>query len=587
MDNGGRVRAGSVMERVEVREPLRFGIILPAGERVRAWHADAIRQVLNIEHAQPAIIVRARGSKRTVSTRIATMASTLLPHSRLERLTNLPQELSAVPSIERAAGDISLEDIARVAVDFVLCFDEDVAWDRLTSAARFGLWRFRVRAATESRCAPLLELALEKIAAPGCSPVPLRSGCVSVVRHSWTATHDQAFREMARWPAQVCRDIRNDVAELLTETVQPITARVDRTRPAKTEILHRLLVPWHAARYLFDRLFVQQTWGIGVVPEPISRFLEAPDRPIQWLRGSSSPYRYLADPFCIDDPRSPDGFWLLCEEYDSRTIGHGRLVHAVVQSGSITQTFPLPEIDPGIHVAYPYLIQHEGEIFCIPETAEAGGIDLYRAAGSPRRWTKVRRLIDAFPGVDSTAFQHDGRWWMATCSADDGPYHSLFLFYADALIGPWHPHAANPVKCDVRSARPAGTPFLQDGRLYRPAQDCSLRYGGSVSINLVEKLTATQFRETVVAKVTPSAAGPFPHGLHTLSEAGGYTLVDGRREFFDPLKQIRKQVLRRMGRSPSDRHKVKADLLTDTLPVPAGYTPSSPKLATAPPAASK
>jgi len=582
MDYRGRVCAGSVMECVEVREPLRFGIILPCGERVRAWHADAIRQVLNVELVQPAISVRARATKRTASARIASIASTLLPQSRLERPADLPPEFSSVPSIECAAGDLFLKDTGPLALDFVLCFDDDAAWDRVAPAARLGLWRFRINSTAQTQPAPLLELSLEKIAAPGRCPVPLRSGCVSVRRHSFTATHDQALREMARWPAQVCRDIRHNVAQSSTEPVQPTIARDDRTWPAKTAILQRALVPWHAARYLFDRLFIQQTWGIGVVAEPISTFLDSADRPIQWLRGSSSPYRYLADPFGIDDPRHPNGFWLLCEEYDSRTIGRGRLVHALVQSGSIAQTVPLPEIGPDIHVAYPYLIHHEGEIFCIPETAEAGGIDLYRAAGSPRRWTKVRRLIDAFPGIDSTAFQHEGRWWMATCSADDGPYHNLFLFYSDALTGPWHPHAANPVKCDVRSARPAGTPFLKDGRLYRPAQDCSLRYGGSVSINLVEKLTPTQFREAVVAKVTPSPTGPFPHGLHTLSAAGGYTLVDGRREFFDPLKQIRKQVLRRLGRGTSEHHKANADSLTHTLPVPAAYTATSAKLAAAP-----
>ena len=39
------------------------------------------------------------------------------------------------------------------------------------------------------------------------------------------------------------------------------------------------------------------------------------------------------------------------------------------------------------------------------------------------------------------------------------------------------------VKTDVRSARPAGTPFVYQGELYRPAQDCSRTYGGSIVIH--------------------------------------------------------------------------------------------------------
>jgi len=61
--------------------------------------------------------------------------------------------------------------------------------------------------------------------------------------------------------------------------------------------------------------------------------------------------------------------------------------------------------------------------------------------------------------------------------ADDGPLTKLRVWFADDLLGSWCPHPGNPVKPDIRSARPAGTPFVHDGALYRPAQDCSRTYG--------------------------------------------------------------------------------------------------------------
>ncbi len=51
----------------------------------------------------------------------------------------------------------------------------------------------------------------------------------------------------------------------------------------------------------------------------------------------------------------------------------------------------------------------------------------------------------------------------------------------EGLEGPWEPHRRNPVKCDVRGSRPAGTPFVHGGELYRPAQDGSKRYGKASS----------------------------------------------------------------------------------------------------------
>ena len=62
------------------------------------------------------------------------------------------------------------------------------------------------------------------------------------------------------------------------------------------------------------------------------------------------------------------------------------------------------------------------------------------------------------------------------------PLTDLHIWWSDDLFGQWRPHAANPVKIDARSARPAGTPFVHAGTLYRPAQDCSHTYGGAVAI---------------------------------------------------------------------------------------------------------
>ena len=114
-------------------------------------------------------------------------------------------------------------------------------------------------------------------------------------------------------------------------------------------------------------------------------------------------------------------------------------------------------------------------------------------------------------------------------------------------MGPWRAHPGNPVKVDIRSARPGGTPFVQDGVLYRPAQDCSRTYGGRIIINRVLTLTPLAFREEAFVPVDPEHAGPYPSGLHTLCEVGNTTLIDGRRFVFVPAEFRR--VLRPGGRA--------------------------------------
>jgi hypothetical protein len=142
---------------------------------------------------------------------------------------------------------------------------------------------------------------------------------------------------------------------------------------------------------------------------------------------------------------------------------------------------------------------------------------------------------------------------MASEPAQKGDTSELHLWYSSSAQGPWQAHPDNPVKIDVRSARPGGTPFYADGVLYRPAQDCSRVYGGRIVINRVTTLTPTAFHEEPAATVDPDPAGPYPAGLHTLSAVGDVTLLDAKRMVFVPeafrrvLGHFVRVVLRRVG----------------------------------------
>ncbi|MGB9587811.1 MAG: glucosamine inositolphosphorylceramide transferase family protein, partial [Armatimonadota bacterium] len=150
----------------------------------------------------------------------------------------------------------------------------------------------------------------------------------------------------------------------------------------------------------------------------------------------------------------------------------------------------------------------------------------------PRSWSKVATLITGFRALDSTVFYHDGLWWLMCTSQDLGPHDTLFLWYATEVLGPWIPHPKNPVKKDRSSTRPAGTPFQHNGRLYRPAQDCSRYYGERIAINRVDRLTPSEFHEETVSWVGPFLDSPYPHGIHTISKVGDMTLIDGKRHKF-------------------------------------------------------
>src|SRR5690606_9233249 len=110
---------------------------------------------------------------------------------------------------------------------------------------------------------------------------------------------------------------------------------------------------------------------------------------------------------------------------------------------------------------------------------------------------------------DATLLEHAGHWWMfVTLVENSGASTSdeLFLFHADhPLSDHWLPHPANPIVSDVRRARPAGPIFMQDGVLYRPAQDGSRTYGGSIRLHQIDELSPTKYLETEIGCIDPLA----------------------------------------------------------------------------------
>jgi hypothetical protein len=268
-----------------------------------------------------------------------------------------------------------------------------------------------------------------------------------------------------------------------------------------------------------------EIWQVGLVHAPIARFLDPNFQPeIQWLP-NARPSHFYADPFLSVEP---DRLRILIEEYDYQSDPTGRIGELFWRDGQFQlpaqRIFPAPN-----HMSYPYLCHSEGELFAIPESWQRNAVRIHRWRPGLQSWDEGRTLLDGIPAVDTTVVHHQDRWWLFCTEKGPAVDCRLLLFYADSLEGPWKPHLANPVKVDVRSARPGGTPFLAGGVLYRPAQDCSESYGCRLSLNRILTLTPTAFAEETVRVLHPAPHWPCRDGFHTLSGHAGWTILDAKR----------------------------------------------------------
>lgn len=284
---------------------------------------------------------------------------------------------------------------------------------------------------------------------------------------------------------------------------------------------------------------LNERWAIGAVTGSVEHLLHSQSlRPDRWIQ-SSSRSAYLADPFPL--PQRSDV--VLCERYDYRSACGSLAVITLTNEGAIKEEKPLalPTVG-GKHLSYPCAFPEGGRLFLLPEMEANNELILFELLSETT--AQAVCLVESGTRIaDPTLFYHEGYYWVAYCDQGFGIHDNLCLLYARQLEGPWLRHRKNPVKIDVRSSRPGGTLFSVNGKLFRPAQDCSGSYGRAVVVNEVLACAPDDYDEKPVAVLTPDRHGPFPSGLHTLSVDGDRIFIDAKKLFFDP-KRIWKRVRR-------------------------------------------
>lgn len=193
---------------------------------------------------------------------------------------------------------------------------------------------------------------------------------------------------------------------------------------------------------------------------------------------------------------------------------------------------PQPVLETPYHLSYPFIFEDNGQIFMLPETKGNKTIELYECIDYPLQWKLKEVLFNNIRAVDSTILEYNGKYWLFTnIQENEGTFTSddeLFLFYSDSLLnGNWTPHPKNPIVSDVRNARPAGRVYAQNGRLYRPAQNCAKHYGHGMQIHEILTLTEKEYQEIKIQEIFPDWNKDLI-STHTLNHDNRLTFIDAK-----------------------------------------------------------
>jgi hypothetical protein len=147
-------------------------------------------------------------------------------------------------------------------------------------------------------------------------------------------------------------------------------------------------------------------------------------------------------------------------------------------------------------LSHPYVFKWQGGYYMIPEAHTETSVRLYRATAFPDKWEYEKDLMKGDHFISPTLVRYKDMWWMFTIASGN---ETLRLFYASDLKGQWTEHPLSPiVKKDLKIARPAGRPFVIDGKLYRLGMDCYPTYGNQVHAFQITDISPTTYSERMI-----------------------------------------------------------------------------------------
>jgi hypothetical protein len=460
------------------------------------------------------------------------------------RLVDVGEEIrrAGIFSLDLGPGGAALAqaDVRRVQaadLDVLLDFCPEIGGALPPGCARYGLWSAHQGDSRGPRTAPALFREVLEGDPVSAAEVQVRTGP--------TGGHHVARRSLAATRFRSLHQTRNTVywksGEMLLRCLRDLHARGPDFIPSlepcpgaagRSGADGRTPGALRTARFLAgqlgrllrasaQRLLVRNQWLLAV-------------RPRKPASAGGNGFRLILPPrgHCYADPflwkRDGKNFVFFEEYRFDRPKG---VISCLEIDPSGNPGAPRVALERDYHLSYPFLFEWQGQTYLLPETSANRTVELYRAVEFPHRWVPERVLMRDVTLTDATLVQHGGRFWLF--ASPQGQAHSvndeLNLYFADSPLGPWRPHPRNPIVADARRARPAGRLLRVNAQLFRPAQDCSVRYGYAVSFQRVDVLTETEYEESCASRLEPCWL-PGNLATHTFNHNEDFEAVDAQVE---------------------------------------------------------
>lgn len=284
------------------------------------------------------------------------------------------------------------------------------------------------------------------------------------------------------------------------------------------------------SKNFIQKLQCPQNWNIGFCDLTLEEFISTGKLGrVAWMK---NPYkdRWFADPFLLEVTESSITVFV---EERMVIADRGYLSELLIDRKTleIMEHHIILEIDS--HLSYPAILRKDGNIYVYPENALGGALKMYKYDRSNHRLINPKVILNERV-VDSTIMEKAGKYYLIAVKYPES-LEKAYLYVSDEIDGSYKQVGDVPIQMKRSCSRPGGDWFYVNNILYRPAQDCSINYGGALKVMRVESLNP--FKEQEIATINPLCF-KYNRGIHTLNSQNGLIVIDGYGYYYPIIGRL-------------------------------------------------
>lgn len=274
------------------------------------------------------------------------------------------------------------------------------------------------------------------------------------------------------------------------------------------------------------------TYNVGIVTKSLdavmSDGLHRGD--IKWMKHSYRD-RFFADPFLFKE--DTDYYYILCEEYlfwEER----GKITMLKISKADFSLVDRKIVIDESFHMSFPFC--ELGGSTITPEMSESGEACVYSIDPDTM---KVKRKEKIFGEGTIDAIFYTNEIGENLCLTGKTHLPSFELFMLKQQQDGTYVQVGGLIEYNHGSVRGAGRFFTWKGDLYRPVQDCDVRYGQQTKILKIKKFDSDGYEYDTFKELNSFENPPFDETFHTFNVYDNCIIVDGSKDFVRfPMKFV-------------------------------------------------